>query len=374
MTLKDQLDALELPAETRGYVKESLGGTEVLFERRHDMLDPEARVYINRMTADIPGSVAEALAKVGFTGRVGDGTPVAIKVNIGGGVAGVPSSFTDPLVVEGVIDAVREAGGDPFVCEANMRSMTMTTGMLARRALYPLLVRKGVRFVNLSDLRSVDFFPLGWKQPISLPHALLSPEVVVISVPALKHHWECGITLAAKNMYGAIAERQKSLFHRGGAIDETVAAAARATEPDFSVLAHRQVGGGLGPHFCIPVDFGYVVASDSFMAADRVGCDFMGADWRRIKHLQINCGGREIPYRTVEGSVPIDPMTRQRVARTAIGPLRKWLWRALLYPQYYVPHGTQFRQIPKIETLGSLLNWWFCHPRGDPWPVRWRPR
>ncbi len=248
-----------------------------------------------------------------------------------------------------------------------MRSMTMTCGMLARRALYPLLVRKGVEFVNLSDLRAADYFPLGWERPISLPRALLHPELKVVSVPALKHHWECGITLACKNMYGAIAERQKSLFHRGGAIDETVAAAVRAVEPDFSVLAHRQVGGGLGPHFCIPVDFGYVVASD------RVGCDFMGADWRRIKHLQVNCGGRDIPCRLVEGSVAIDPMTRQRIAKTAVGPFRMWFWRALLYPQYFVPHGTQYRQIPKIESLGSWINLLLFSPRGDPWPTYWRP-
>ncbi len=96
--LLEELDALRLPPEAPGYLVESLGGSEALFERRREMLDPDARVFIARMTTDVPSSVASALMKVGLAEQIGAGTPVAIKVNIGGGVAGVPSSFTDPLV------------------------------------------------------------------------------------------------------------------------------------------------------------------------------------------------------------------------------------------------------------------------------------
>ncbi len=370
----EELNSMELPPEAPGYKSGEVAGESVAFEKRRDMLDEEALVSICEMGERIPGDVCRAMDLIGASEIIRPRQLVAVKVNLGGGVAGVPSSFSDPLVVEGVIDKVRDLGGRPFVCEANMRSMTMNQGLLARRAIYPLLVRKSVEFVNLSRLDGVDFYPLGWTGTVRLPRALMHPDVAVVSVPALKHHWECGITLAAKNMYGAIAERQKSLFHRGGAIDETVAAAARAITPDISVLAHRQVGGKLGPHFCIPVNFGYVVASNNLLAADRVGCDFMGTDWREVKHIQINCGGRSIPYRLAGGSVRVDDITRARVARTAISRREVWFWRALLYPQYFVPHGTQFRQIPRFEALGTWANWLFFHTRGDAWPSRWRPR
>ena len=369
----EELDALELPAETDAYRLEERGGSQVVIERRREMTDPEARVFIGRMGEDIPADTGDALDRIGLGEIVGDGTLVAIKVNIGGGLTGVPSSFSDLLVVEGIIDAVRELGGRPFICEANMRTLTMDRSMLVHRGFYPLLVRKGVPFVNLSELSGIDYFPLGWEDPIHLARPLFHPEVKVISVPALKHHWECVVTLAQKNMYGAIAERQKSIFHRGGAIDETVAAAARAVTPDISVLAHRQVGGRLGPHFCIPIDFGYIVASDNVLAADRVGCDIMGADWETVKHLQINCGGREIPYRLVEGSVEIDPHVLQRIARTALAPWEVRFWRAALYPQYFVPHKTQYRHLFRVEPLGTILNWLFFHTRGDPWPTEWHP-
>ena len=372
--IEEELESLELPAQSEGYALELRGGRTVAVERRRDMLEPRARVFVSRMGDDIPLTVSDALDRIGAAGIIKPGSPVAIKVNLGGGIAGVPSSFSDPLVVEGVIDKARELGAVPFVCEANMRTLTMEVGLLARRALYPLLVRKGVPFVNLSHLAGIEFFPSGWSRPLHLPRALLHPAVKIVSVPALKHHWECGVTLAAKNMYGAISERQKSLFHRGGALDETVAAAARAVTPDISLLAHRQVGGSLGPHFCVPIDFGYVVASDSVLAADKVGCDFMGMDWRGVKHLQINCGGREIPYGIAEGSVPIDPLVTRRIARTAISRGKLWFWRALLYPQYFVPHGTQYRQIPRFEPLGTWANWLFFHTRGDPWPSVWRAR
>ena len=372
--LHAELDSLVLPEETPVFKIAERRGETVAFERRRDMLDPGARVSVSSMGDSIPASVGEALDRIGAADIIAPGQLVAIKVNLGGGIAGVPSSFSDPLVVEGVVDKVRELGGRPFVCEANMRTLTMDQGLLSRRGLYPLLVRKDVPFVNLSELGGIDFYPLGWTHPVNLSRLLMHPDVRVISVPALKHHWECSVTLAAKNMYGAIGERQKSLFHRGGAIDETVAAAARAVTPDISLLAHRQVGGRLGPHFCIPIDFGYIVASDSMLAADRVGCDFMGVDWREVKHIQINCGGREIPYELVEGSARIDPRTRERVARTAMSRAEVWLWRALLYPQYFVPHRTQYKQIPRFEAVGTWINWLLFHTRGAAWPSEWRAR
>jgi len=372
--IEEELDALELPVKTEGYTLQLRDGRAVAVERRREMIDPASRVFVSRMGDDIPGTVGDALDRIGVSDIFEPGSPVAIKLNLGGGIAGVPSSFSDPLVIEGVIDKARELGAVPFVCEADMRTLTMDQGLLARRALYPLLVRKGVPFVNLSHLAGIDFLPCGWSRPMHLPRALLHPAVKIVSVPALKHHWECGVTLAAKNMYGAISERQKSLFHRGGAIDETVAAAARAVTPDISLLAHRQVGGSLGPHFCVPVDFGYVLASDNVLAADRVGCDFMGVDWRGVKHLQVNCDGREILYNMVEGSVPMDPVVTRRIARTAISGGKRWFWRALLYPQYFVPHRTQHKQIPRFEALGTWANWLFFHTRGDPWPSRWRAR
>jgi uncharacterized protein (DUF362 family) len=371
--IADELEALELPEETEVYRREERGGKRVLVEKRRDMLDPEARVFIGRMSEKIPADVGDAIVKVGAEKIISEGTLVAIKINLGGGVNGVPTTYTDLLVVEGLIDRVRELGGRPFVCEANMRSMTMNRRMLTRRGLYPLLVRKGAEFVNLSEVADIDFYPLGWDKPIKLARPLLDPGVKVISVPALKHHWECAVSLAQKNMYGAIAERQKSIFHRSGAIDETVAAAARAITPDISVLAHRQVGGQLGPHFCIPIDFGYIVASDNVLAAEYIGCDFMGTDWRDVKHLQMNCNGQEIPFELVERSVEIDPMTKQRIAKTAISKRRLKFWRSFLFPQYWVPHKTQYQQTYKIEPLGTWANWLLFHTRGDPWQTQWRP-
>jgi uncharacterized protein (DUF362 family) len=369
--LIDELDSLEIPAETEAYRRVDIDGRPVLIEKRRDLLDSDSRVFIGRMEDDIPSDVGEALGRVGLGDIVSEGTLVAVKVNLGGGVTGVPSSYSDLLVVEGVIDRVREYGGRPFICEANMRTFTMDRRMLTNRGIYPLMARKGVEFVNLSDCGGIDFRPLGWGSFIHLAKPLMHPDVKVISVPALKHHWECGVTLAQKNMYGAISERQKSLFHRGGAIDETVAAAARAVTPDISLLAHRQVGGRLGPHFCIPIDFGYVVASDNVLAADRIGCDFLGTDWKRVKHLMINCDGGEVPYRVVEGSVEIDDDTLQRIRRTALRPWEVWFWRALLYPQYFVPHKTQYRHLYNVEPAGTFLNRLLFHPRGDVWPTEW---
>jgi len=373
MNLFESLINLKLTEETEGWRIKLVGGKPVAFEKRKLEERRPAKVFVTKMGSDIKASVGEAMRKIGDECLISGDDFVAIKLNIGGGVAGVPSSMSDPLVVEGVIEEVKRIGAVPFLCEANMRTVTMNRRTLVRRGIYPLLIRNNVEFVNLSDLPSIDFYPLGWRKPISFPLPLFHPKVKIISVPALKHHWECGVTLASKNMYGAIAERQKSLFHRGGAIDETVAAAARALAPCISILAHRQVGAGLGPHFCIPIDFGYIIASDDALACDRVGCFALGTDWRQVKHLQINSGGRDFPIELVDGSKQIDIYTRARIARRAIPKWKMWMWRAILYPQYFVPHRTQYRYLFRGEPIATGINWLFYHTRGDPWPSRWEP-
>src|SRR5450759_4302652 len=100
--IEEELESLELPAQSEGYALELRGGRTVAVERRRDMLEPRARVrvFVSRMGDDIPLTVSDALDHIGAAGIIKPGSPVAIKVNLGGGIAGVPSSFSDPLVVD----------------------------------------------------------------------------------------------------------------------------------------------------------------------------------------------------------------------------------------------------------------------------------
>ncbi len=340
-------------------------GRETAIETRDSLkrLEGESLVYCGKLGDDPSSEILRALNAI-EAGETVSGHRVAIKINLGGGINQVLSSYTDPLVLSAVIDAVRKLGGEPFVCEANMRTLDIDRRMLIRRGIYPILAEKNVDFVNLSEVEPIDFLPLGWKDPIKIPRLLLSADVRILSLPAVKHHWECGVTLSQKNMYGAISERRKSIFHRGGSIDESVAAAARALLPDISIISHRCACAGLGPHFCVPVRFAYVIASTNSLAADIFCCSYLGVDWREVRHLLIN-GAERVSVGMVEGSTEIDEETAKRAASFAMSPKMIKLIRGILYPQYFVPHRLQYRFIKHTEPLGTLVNKMFFEPFGD---------
>ncbi len=352
-------------SSTKHYVVETRCGAKAAIETRDSLrrFEGESVVYCGKIGGDPAAEILRALRAIEAE-KVVSGFRVAIKINLGGGINDVPSSYTDPLILKATIDAVRAIGGEPFVCEANMRTLEINKKMLIRRGIYPVLAAKDVDFVNLSEVKTIDFYPLGWRNPVKIPEILLGDEVRIMSLPAVKNHWECGVTLSQKNMYGALSERRKSIFHRGSSIDETVAAAARALPPDIALLSHRCACKGIGPHLCVPIRFDYVIASLNSVAADMVCCSFLGVDWRHVKHLLIN-GAARVSIKMAEGSEDMDEESKKRASSFAMNPSMVRLIRLLLYPQYFVPHAWQYRFLKRGEPLLTLINKIFFEPFGD---------
>lgn len=352
-------------SRAKHYILEVRCGKETAVETRDSLkrFEGESLVYCGKIGDDPASDISHALRAINAE-KVLSGFRVAIKINLGGGINNVPSSYTDPLILGAAIDAVRDIGGEPFVCEANMRTLDIDRKMLVRRGIYPVLAAKNVDFVNLSETETIDFYPLGWMDPIKIPKILMSEEVRLLSLPAVKNHWECGVTLSQKNMYGALSERRKSIFHRGCSIDETVAAAARALPPDIAVISHRCACTGLGPHLCVPVRFGYVIASANSLAADMLCSSFLGVEWWHIKHLLIN-GAERVRIKMAEGSEDLDGEAARKAASFAVSPSMVKLIRWILYPQYFVPHRWQYRFIRQGEPLLTLMNRIFFEPFGN---------
>ena len=119
------------------------------------------------------------------------------------------STYSDPVICEAIIKKVKDIGGKPFVCEADMRAHIMHDKMLKVRGYYDMLKRNKTKFVNLSKYTTVMMDCFDLDVPLKLPEILFKPDVKIISFCPPKHHWECGVTANQKNMYGAIAEQKK---------------------------------------------------------------------------------------------------------------------------------------------------------------------
>ncbi len=132
----------------------------------------------------------------------------------------------------------------------------------------------------------------------------------LISIPVLKAHSMSGVTLGMKNMIGVAPERY---YGAGGhykkwglhaKLDRAIMEINRFRKPDLTLI-DAAVGMATahlwGPKCDPPV--GKVIASFDPVAADRVGCDMLGKDWRRVGHILFAdgvLGQAEAEHRFIE--------------------------------------------------------------------------
>nr|MDO8113198.1 DUF362 domain-containing protein [Candidatus Sigynarchaeota archaeon] len=336
-------------------------------EKPHRVYTGDDRVFIQAIEDDAGAAMARGMERIGASEIFGPGDLVAIKVNIGGGIHGVLPTYTDPDLVSALVDWLRGIGAHPFVCEANMRGHTITPQLLTVRGYTTFLREKHVPFVNLSTIPRVTFQFLGIHKHVDLPLLLLKPNVKIISFAPPKHHWECGITCAQKNMYGAISEAKKSRYHRSyELIDHVVAAAARVMKPALSIIGTRQLGAGLGPHFAIPFNFNRLIFARDMLSCDKLCAEILGYPVDKIKYFQINVQGADIRYTMLPGSTPVEAAALDHIRANRIPPKSVETSKKTLFVQYFIPSFIQTFVYHHFEWLLTWLNHKFYVPRGDP--------
>jgi len=345
--------------ETDKYVVEENNGKWTGQEKEHEVVKKDELVLIQKLGKgkNLDKSVSDAFDKINAETVIKKGDLVAIKINLGGGIHGVITTYSDPIICEAIIKKVKKIGGIPFVCEADMRAHIMHDKMLKVRGYYNMLKKHNVKFVNLSRYTTVDMKCFNFDIPLKLPAILLDPKVKIISFCPPKHHWECGITCNQKNMYGAIAEQKKSIYHRKyDRIDKAVAAAARMMNPEINILATYFLGAGMGPHFCYPVKFNKIMISKDMIRGDMAMSKILGYPFQLVKYAKINTKGKPISYKLHPDSVWPEEEIVKEVAENSIDFDGVNFWKPALWLQYFVPHRFQIKAYPPLEFLMTLAN------------------
>jgi uncharacterized protein (DUF362 family) len=128
-----------------------------------------------------------------------------------------------------------------------------------------------------------------------IPEILL--DCYLISIPVLKAHSMSGVTLGMKNMIGVAPEKYYAVgghYKKWGLhaqLEVAIMELNRFRKPDLTLIdaaigmpkAHLW-----GPHCDPPI--AKLVGSYDPVAADRVGCDLLGKDWRRVEHIRLADG------------------------------------------------------------------------------------
>ena len=346
--------------ETERYVVEEIKGKLIGHEKEHDILKKDDVVLIQpiKRGKELENAVHKAFDIIKVDEIINKGDLVAIKINLGGGIDYIPTTYSDPEICQAIIRVVRKFGGKPFVCEANMRARIINEKLLKIRRYWKMLKENHCPFVNLSDYSTVMMKYLHLDVPLKLPEILLKPDVKIISFAPPKHHWECGITCNQKNMYGAIAEFKKSIYHRKySRIDNAVAAAARIMSPDINILAAFDLGTGVGPHFVYPVkNFNRMIISRDMIRGDKVASEILGYPFKLVKYAMINTEGKDVKYTLHPNSDWLDEDMLKKIYENAFDRGGVNFWKPTLYMQYFLPHYFQVWLFQRMESIFTWIN------------------
>jgi uncharacterized protein (DUF362 family) len=229
---------------------------------------------------------------------------VVIKVNMGQVKKEWLFNATDVNFVRGILDFLRPIYGRKIILGESTAAGAVSTMLGFENYGYmPLLKEYNVKFVDLNDRQTTTQWILGEQYhplAISIIDTFLDPDVYLISATRLKTHDNVFATLSLKNVVmGSPINRhtqkkredrnEKPRMHSGGNRGlsyNMFLLASAGVQPDCAVLDGVVGMEGSGPVSGDPIEHGVALASTDWVAADRLGIELMGIDYREVKYLQ----------------------------------------------------------------------------------------
>ena len=188
---------------------------------------------------------------------------------------------TDPRLVGGVIDWIRERFGDVDIKVAEADASAMRTKYVFPALGYDMLAKeKNVELFNLSNdvLLDETVHVNGREISFKVPATLKKCDLFV-NVPKLKIMRATKITCAMKNVFGCIGSRRKLVYHKF--LDEAIVGINKLLHPHLTIVD------GLVSLGRFPFKLGLIMASVDIVSVDWAASQIMGYKPSRIKFLTL---------------------------------------------------------------------------------------
>jgi uncharacterized protein (DUF362 family) len=232
-------------------------------------------------SAAVRDSIAEALDLINFK-LDGSVKSVVIKPNLCYYWDAATGYTTDPQVVAGIIDVVRERFGDGV----NIKVAEADASAMRTKYAFPILgyeklaQEKRVELFNLSNDVLVDKTVRVGERDISfkVPEVLLKSDLFV-NVPKLKIMRVTRITCAMKNVFGCIGFPRKFVYHPF--LDEAIVGINKVLKPHVTVVD------GLVALGRFPIKLRLVMAGVDPFVVDCVASQIMGYKPNGVRFLKI---------------------------------------------------------------------------------------
>jgi len=240
-------------------------------------------VHTDNTTEGIRESISRALSLIKFetTGKV---KSVVIKPNLCYYWDSTTGQTTDPRVVSGLVDWIRERyGSDARISVAEADATAMRTKHAFSMLGYRRMAReKSVELLNLSEdsvvgkEAEVNGRTLKFDVPESLLKADLFINVPKLKITTIKNVY---VTIALKNMFGCIASRRKIVYHKF--LNEAIVGINKVLHPNLCLVD------GVFALGRVPTKLGLIMASYNSFSVDWVGSQIMGYDPSNLEYMRL---------------------------------------------------------------------------------------
>jgi uncharacterized protein (DUF362 family) len=224
---------------------------------------------------------------------------VLVKVNMTQTAPNVWLCATDANFTRGILDFLKLFYDRQVIVAESSASRSGTRDGFNNYGYLPLEKEYKVKLVDLNEMPTTQVWiqdGLYNPSPISIINTFLDPEIYMISATRFKTHDKVIATLSFKNIaMGAPIRSEnssKGLMHRGPKLGKDVShnmfrLATYGVQPDLAVLDGIVGMEGDGPNRGTPKGGKIVLASTDWVAADRIGVELMGVDYKQTKYLQF---------------------------------------------------------------------------------------
>jgi uncharacterized protein (DUF362 family) len=233
-----------------------------------------------KSSEDMNVSISQALDLIDFKPN-GSVKSVTIKPNLCYYWDSTTGFTTDPRIVAGIIDVIRERFGDVDIAVAEADASAMRTKHAFPVLGYEKLAKeKTVRLSNLSEetLEDRTVRVSGREITFKVPQSLLKSDLFV-NVPKLKVMRETKITCAMKNIFGCVGVPRKIAYHPF--LNEAIVGMNKILNPHLTVVDGLVA---LGSH---PIKLGLIMAGTDAFSVDWIASEIMGYRPSRIEFLKI---------------------------------------------------------------------------------------
>ena len=199
-----------------------------------------------------------------------------------------PGVTTTPQLLEALIQVLLDRGCKVIVGESDGGyNSHAVKDVFHDFGLYEFEKKYGIRVVNLSKLpyEYLTIHKFGRDFKIEFPKILKEEIDSFITLPVPKVHAMTKISLSYKNQWGCVPNIMRLRYH--SVFDEAIFAINQKLKNKLTIIDGTYGLTRSGPMAGDAFELGWLLASDSFEAADLIAAKLMKFDLKKIKHYHL---------------------------------------------------------------------------------------